>query len=175
MTATEEFIDNLARLKAGDLGLLRVHAGQRLDESVAGFDLFTGVWWPLRQKSNRAPRREVAWLITKLYACCPIPHSTGDTLARQLRRCRPAKDTEEGRFSEKFNEILILPVNAIEFALRWALDIISSTNLKIDWVRLTNDLSIWEHESIRTEWAEQYLKPIKGDDNVDRNSHDSKP
>ena len=48
MTATEQFIGVLTDLKTGELGLLRVHAGQGLDESVVGFDLFSGLWWPLR-------------------------------------------------------------------------------------------------------------------------------
>ena len=60
MTATEQYIEVLTHLKSGDLGLLRTHSGQGLDETVGGFDLFAGLWWPLRQKNERAPRREVA-------------------------------------------------------------------------------------------------------------------
>lgn len=32
MSATEQYIDVLTRLKTGELGLLRTHAGQGLDE-----------------------------------------------------------------------------------------------------------------------------------------------
>jgi CRISPR type I-E-associated protein CasB/Cse2 len=167
MTATDEFIDTLARLKTGSLGQMRTHAGQGLDESVDGFDLFAGLWWPLRQKNERAPRREVAWLITKLYASCPIPQSPGETLARQLRRCRPDKDPDKERFVERFDRMLILPVGKIEAALRWALDMIDSKGLKLDWVRLTDDLSIWRRESTRLKWAEEFLKPMKGDSDAD--------
>jgi len=74
---TEQYIEYLTRMKAGELGLLRQHAGQGLDETVDGFDLFAGLWWPLRAKSERTPRREVAWLIAKLYAFRPIPRSPG--------------------------------------------------------------------------------------------------
>ena len=91
MTATESYIAVLTSLKAGDLGLLRKHAGQGLDETVDGFDLFAGLWWPLRQRNQRAPRREVAWLVAKLYAFCPIPESPGETLAR-----RPSQHTPLG-------------------------------------------------------------------------------
>jgi hypothetical protein len=36
MTATEQFIGVLSDLKSGELGLLRQHAGQGLDETVDG-------------------------------------------------------------------------------------------------------------------------------------------
>lgn len=89
MTATQQFIGTLQSLKPGDLGRLRKLAGLPLDESVAGFDLFAGLWWPLREKTQRAPRREVAWLVAKLYAFCPMPQVDGMTLPVRLRRVRP--------------------------------------------------------------------------------------
>lgn len=162
MTPTEQYINDLTNLKAGDLGLLRIHAGQGLDESVDGFDLFAGLWWPLRQKNQRAPRREVAWLIAKLYAFRPISHSSGETLACQLGRCRPDKDTEKGRFTQRFNRMLTLSLGKIELDLQWALDLLDSRDLKLDWVKLTDDLSIWERESTRLKWAEQFLRTLEG-------------
>ncbi|MGB8656631.1 MAG: type I-E CRISPR-associated protein Cse2/CasB [Candidatus Zixiibacteriota bacterium] len=158
MTATEQFINVLTNLKPGELGLLRTHAGQGLDESVHGFDLFAGIWWPLRQESQRAPRRGVAWLIAKLYASCPIPQSGGQTLARELRRCEPREERARKRFRQKFDELLTLPLRRIEPALRWALDLIASKQAKLDWVKLTDDLSIWERETTRRRWANEYLQ-----------------
>ena len=84
MTPTEQYVKVLANLKSGELGLLRKHAGRGLDESVEGFDLFAGLWWPLRARNQCAPRREVAWLIAKLFAFRCVAHSPGDTLAVQL-------------------------------------------------------------------------------------------
>lgn len=161
MTATEQFIEVLTDLKKGDLGLLRTHAGQGLDESVDGFDLFAGLWWPLRQKNQRAPRREVAWMIAKLFAYCPIKQAErteGEELAGQLRKCQPNEEKERKRFQQKFDRMLLLPLDQIEPALRWALDRIASRNLKLDWVKLTDDLSIWKRETTRLKWAEQFLK-----------------
>ena len=158
MSPTEQYIDVLTRLKTGELGQLRTHAGQGLDESVDGFDLFAGLWWPLRQRNERAPRREVAWLIAKLYASCPIAQSPDDTIARELRRCQPNKDPERGRFAQRFDRMLVLPINKIESALRWALDLVDSNSGKLDWVKLTDDLSIWEREPTRLKWAEQFLQ-----------------
>jgi CRISPR type I-E-associated protein CasB/Cse2 len=175
VTATEEYVAQLAELKPGELGLLRTHAGQGLDESLQGFDLFTGLWWPLRQRNERAPRRQVAWLVAKLYAFRPIQHSPGETLPAQLRQCQPRDDRARARFRQKFDEMLTLPLDQIEPALQWALDRLDFQDLKLDWARLTDDLSIWERESTRRRWAEEFLKPTKEETDVDRNSHDSEP
>ncbi|MCX6344360.1 MAG: type I-E CRISPR-associated protein Cse2/CasB [Armatimonadetes bacterium] len=157
MTPTEQYIRILTDLKPGELGLLRTHPGQDLDRTVDGFDLFTGLWWPLRQKNERAPRREVAWLIAKLYAYCPIPQSD-DPIACQLRRCQPTQSLEQRRFMQRVDGMLILPLDQIEPALRWALNLLDSKNLGVDWVKLTDDLSAWEREPTRLRWAEQYLR-----------------
>jgi len=185
VTPTEQYIKLLTGLKPGALGLLRTHAGQGLDETVDGFDLFTGLWWPLRRRNERAPRRQVAWLIAKLYALRPIKHSPGETLPRQLAKLRPDEERAQKRFRQKVDKqkrfrrkvdkMLTLPLDKIEPALQWALDLLGSKGLKLDWVSLTNDLSIWERESVRLKWAEEFLKSTKEDSDVDRNSHDSKP
>lgn len=168
MTPTERFIDTLSQLKAGDLGLLRTHAGQGLDKSVDGFDLFAGLWWPLREKNQRAPRRRVAWMIAKLYASCPIVQCPGERLAWQLKRCQPEDGPEQQRFVQRFDRMLLLPLDKIEPALQWALGVLASNDLKLDWVELTNDLSRWDREGIRLKWAEQFLGLMEGDpDHVD--------
>lgn len=156
--ATEQYVDILSQLKPGDLSLLRTHAGQALDESVDGFDLFAGLWWPLRNKNRTAPRREVAWLIAKLYALTPIPHSPGAALANQLAACQPPVERKRLAFQRRFDDTLSLPLGKTEPSLRWALAIIAANRLPVDWVALTNDLSAWERESTRLKWAEEYLE-----------------
>lgn len=162
MTATEQYITVLSNLKSGELGLLRTHAGQGLDESVDGFDLFAGLWWPLRAKNERAPRREVAWLIAKLYAFRQVPQSPGETLACHLRKCQPNDEQARVRFRQRFDSMLVLPLGKIEPALRWALELLDSKDLKVDWVKLTDDLSIWERDSTRCRWAKDFLKTFEG-------------
>jgi CRISPR type I-E-associated protein CasB/Cse2 len=157
MTATERFIDTLQSLKPGDLARLRKHAGLPLDESVPGFDLFAGLWWPLREKDQRAPRREVAWLVAKLYAFCPIPQVEGTTLPLQLRRAIPADERATQRWQQKFDKLLMLPLSQIEPALQWAIRAAADIGAGLDWVGLTDDLSFWEREAIRLKWARQYL------------------
>lgn len=166
MTPTELYIDALTKLKPGDLGLLRTHAGRGLDETVDGFDLFTGLWWPLRAQSPRAPQRDVAWLIAKLYAFRPIPHSAGRTLASQLGSLRPPKATGQERrrrhYDARFDRLLTLPLRKIEPAIHWPLDLLASRDLSLDWVELTDDLSYWHRESKRLKWAKEFLQPPEG-------------
>ncbi len=157
MSSTNDFIMVLQTLKAGDLGLLRTHANKGLDQTVDGFDLFTGLWWPLRQKNQFAPRREVAWLIAKLYAKCPIEHQSDCLFAHQLQRCEPREERARNRFRQKFDELITTPLEQIEPTLRRALQEISSHELKLDWVKLTDDLSFWEQETKHQEWINQYL------------------
>jgi len=157
LNATERYVDVLTGLNAGDLGLLRTYAGKGLDESLHGFDLFAGIWWPLRQQNQHAPRREVAWLAAKLYAFRPIPHSRGDTLARQLRQCCPSEERDRDSYHQRFDQLLGLPLGEIEYSIQWALDRIGSSSLPLDWVQLIDDLSLWERESTRLRWAEQFL------------------
>lgn len=166
-TPTEQYIEILTGLKPGDLGLLRTHAGQGLDESVRGFDLFAGLWWPLQKRSQFAPRREVAWLVAKLYAFAPIPHSVGDRLACQLRRCQPDEESSRKRFQQRFDEMLLMPLGRIEMKLRWALGQVADSGSSLDWVSLTSDLSIWEREAIRLKWAEEFLDDKEGNANAD--------
>jgi CRISPR type I-E-associated protein CasB/Cse2 len=167
MTPTEQYVDVLTHLKSGDLGLLREHAGQGLDQSVDAFDLFAGLWWPLRERNQRAPRRAVAWLIAKLYAFRPLEHSPGQTLAWQLGRYRNDNDPEKDPVAERFDRMLTLPVDILEPALQWSLNLIASKNPKLDWVTLTNDLSIWERETTRLNWAEEFLQSFKEEHHAD--------
>jgi CRISPR type I-E-associated protein CasB/Cse2 len=160
--STMDYIHTLESLKPGDLSLLRTHAGQGIDKSSQAFDLFAGLWWPLRQKSQRAPRREVAWLIAKLYAFCPLQQREGYILARQLSRCQPRTSQEAERFRQRIDGMLVQPISSMEEPLRWALaQIAAIPDAGLDWVRLTDDLSIWEREDKREGWGREYLGPNK--------------
>ncbi len=161
MNATTQYIAGLQHLQAGDLSLLRRHAGLALDVSLDGFDLFTGLWWPLRQQSQFAPRREVAWLVAKLYAAVPLPQQSGALLIRQLRRCQPGDSRARERFRRQVDGLLTASLRDIEPALRWALDRLAEGRLPLDWVALTDDLSRWEQEAIRLRWADHYLEETR--------------
>ncbi|MBM3935494.1 MAG: hypothetical protein FJ319_14600 [SAR202 cluster bacterium] len=159
--STQQYITRLTSLKEGELTLLRSLSGKGLDETVLGFDLFTGVWWPLRAQSAQAPRREVAWLVAKLFASYPIPNAVeGAEISRLLSRIEPEELKAKRRYRARFDKMLTLPLAAIEPSLAWALATISASKAHLNWARLTDDLSIWERDSTRAKWAEQYVENL---------------
>lgn len=159
MSATEDYITVLSSLKKGDLGLLRRLGREGPDESVDGFDLFAGLWWPLRQRNQRAPRRQVAWLVAKLYAANPLEHFKGAFFAQQLGMTRPFESEALQSHKKRFNQILISPIGHLEAPMQWGLSCLQDSRQQVDWVKLTDDLSVWELEKTRTNWACLYLTP----------------
>ncbi len=184
MSQTAAFIKRLSNDRLFGLGeraRLRALSGRSLDESIAGFDLFTGLWWPLRAKNQAAPRREVAWLIAKLFAAFPLLHVAEPVadLPAILGRCEPRDEYDRPRFRRRFDALLCSPLNQIEPHIRWGLAVVMANRIPgIDWVALTNHLSLWdrgpEHRlarDVHNLWAEQYLnatiKPSKGVSHAD--------
>lgn len=183
MTLTHEFIRRLENLQEGERSKLRCLAGRPLDAKISGFDLFTGLWWPLRAKSELVPRREPSWLVAKLFSAIPIPHvqsasGKGLILPEALGCCEPRNDLKGNRFRNRFDALLCTSLPSLEPYLRWALAEVAEAvsghvpqadNIHgIDWVRLLDDLSIWdrgeEHRNktdVRNIWAEMYLNGIK--------------
>jgi CRISPR type I-E-associated protein CasB/Cse2 len=183
MSQTPAFIARLTndlKFGSGERAQLGALAGRGLDESVGGFDLFTGLWWPLRQRSAAAPRREIAWLITKLYAAFPVQHDPCERdgpsvlaviLGREERRLPvgPARQ----RVRQRFDLLLSATLAELEPRLRWALAVvrdavIARRSTGVDWVQLTDHLSIWDRgekhrlgQDIQDIWAEQYWKASK--------------
>ena len=166
MGATAEYIRHLTDLKSGDMGKARSFANKGLDEEIDGFELFTGLWWPLREKNHRAPKREIAWLILKLYGFCPLQNSDShyDTLACQLRRCQPHEEKARPRFIDRFDRMLSQHIANIEPHMHWALRQLQERKMKLNWARLTDDLSIWDKgqyhnrkQDVREIWANEYL------------------
>jgi len=182
MTRTEEFIGRLQALKEGDRSRLRKLAGKPLDESVQGFDLFTGLWWPLRRNSPRAPERRSAWLVAILYGAFPLPdvRHEENQLARLLggREKAMANDFDRERFRLRFDVLLQLQLSRLEPHLGWALSVIHKAVGQnhvngLDWVRLLDDLRLWvtgvdsqdrdqkrSERDIRDIWAEDYLNAV---------------
>ncbi|MCL4199413.1 MAG: type I-E CRISPR-associated protein Cse2/CasB [Phycisphaerales bacterium] len=183
--STTDYIKSLEDLKEGERSRLRSLAGMPLDARLDGFDLFTGLWWPLRHKSPAAPRRETSWLVAKLHGAfgSAVPHfvpsgeKQGPALPAILGVCEPYDPPDckaQKRFRTRFDALLCSPLPAIEPHLRWALDeaaracdgrVPHAKGVKgIDWARLLDDLSIWDRgeaharrRDVRDEWAEAYL------------------
>lgn len=178
MSQTPAYIARMASdriVGPGERARLRSLAGRGLGENTPGFDVFTGLWWPLRERSQAAPRREVAWLVAKLYSASPIPHvplnaDKRPSLAQVLGRSEPREEHAQRRFRRRFDSLLCTPLGALEPHLRWALSVVRKAVVVghaqgVDWVQLTDHLSIWdrgeEHRlqrDIRDIWAEHYLE-----------------
>lgn len=160
MTPTEEYINRLLSLKPGELNLLRCLAGQPPDRTLSGFDLFAGLWWPLRQKSPGAPRRAVAWLVAKLYTFAPMPNAPGSSLPKLLRRLAGRDPGRLMKFQQRIDQMLLLPLTQIEPGLQWALlELRRGRAQALDWVQFADDLSFWERGCTRTKWAQEFLMP----------------
>ncbi|MBI4289610.1 MAG: type I-E CRISPR-associated protein Cse2/CasB [Chloroflexi bacterium] len=175
MSQAAAFIHQLQSLNEGERSRLRRLAGQPPDKSLAGFDLFTGVWWPLRQRNQAAPRRETSWLIAQLFGAFPIPVVTGDSgyLPSVLGANEPTVEQDQKRYRGRFDALLQAALPGLEPHLHWALHVVAATVERkrcpgLDWAQLLDDLSIWdradEHRlkrDVRDIWAEEYLKAVK--------------
>ena len=179
MSHAAEYIKRLSDLQEGDRSRLRRLAGQPIDAALQGFDLFTGLWWPLREKSQTSTRRKASWLIAKLFGAFRVPHirpdsGAGPSLPEVLGRCEPHDEDGRKRFRTRFDALLCSNLTSLEPHLRWALGEVAravaghvphAQDVKgIDWVQLLDDLSIWdrgeEHRRRRDVcdiWAETYL------------------
>ncbi|WP_428569378.1 MAG: type I-E CRISPR-associated protein Cse2/CasB [Solidesulfovibrio sp. DCME] len=179
MSQTAAYIKRLSVLQEGDLSRLRRLAGRPLDATLQGFDLFTGLWWPLRTKSPATPRREPSWLVAKLFGAFRVPHirpdlGTGPSLPQVLGICEPLDEDGCTRFRTRFDALLCSSLSSLEPILRWAMGEVAravaghvphARDVKgIDWVQLLDDLSVWERgdahrrgRDVRDIWAETYL------------------
>ena len=170
MTPTEQFIRRLGDLETGEWSRLRRLAGRPLDETLPGFDLFAGLWWPLREKSAQTPRREPSWLVAKLFGACPLKQAEGTRLPTLLGRCEPREEFGQKRFRDRFDALLQTPLSGLEGPLGWGLsvaaDAVEARRAKgIDWVQLLDEVSIWDRgaqqrrrRDVRDLWAEEYLQ-----------------
>ena len=156
-----EFISNLSTLKSGELSILRTMKNKGLDEGIDGFDLFTGIWWPLREKSKSAPQRETAWLIAKLFACYPIPQEGGANLPLLMSKISRNNDALAKQLAKLNDKIVKCSLRMLEDPLGQALNIIQNKYIGMDWVKLTDTLSKWVYQSERERWIQDFLTVIK--------------
>ncbi|MCZ7649508.1 MAG: type I-E CRISPR-associated protein Cse2/CasB [Planctomycetota bacterium] len=170
MSLTEEFIRKLESLKEGERSLLRRHLGKPLHESLAGFDLFTGLWWPLRERAQNAPSRETSWLVAKLFCARSIPHkrrqSNDDathrlaTILGRIERREHSGEYEQKRFRDRFDALLCATLDTIEPHLDRTLGLVRVAHGKnkmlvpgLDWAQLLDDL--WQWERFEKRWLNE--------------------
>jgi len=63
-----KFVHLASRLDSTAWAVLSEAANQPLNHSPAAFDIFTGLYWPLRNKDQTLPSRNAAWLALKVMA-----------------------------------------------------------------------------------------------------------
>lgn len=146
----------LAKLDEGEIQELRTNRGGALSRTVTGFDLFSGLWWPLRE-NNTAPRREVSWLAAKLYSSHPETSEGSLEISEVLRSIEPQKETECKLYRRRIDSLLRSELADLEPHLAWAIATISKVERKFDWAALIADLSNWENTETRRAWAQLYL------------------
>lgn len=142
MKITEQFIESLISLGAHDRYMLKTMPD--MSRSVSTYIIFSNLWYPIVNSNGPRPTREAVWLVTQLYANYPVG-SSNYSLPYQLSKC-----------TEKIDRILSLPFNQLEQPLMWAVRLIASNRLKINWVELTDDLSQWHNRSTQTKWIKQF-------------------
>jgi hypothetical protein len=156
--ASIQYINSLGTLLEGDLSILRTLKYKDLDESLDGFDLFTSLWWPLREQNQFAPRRDVAWLIVKAYAGRPIPHREGANLPALLGMIYYRRsDNKKDQLINLFDKLLSTNLDSMELYLDQCLATIQSEYNYLDWVWLLDKLSIWENPQTREQWAQIFV------------------
>lgn len=62
------FVAAAAQLDDTSWGVLANAANRGMDQDPAAFDIFTGLYWPLRNKHSTLPSRGAAWMALKLMA-----------------------------------------------------------------------------------------------------------
>lgn len=159
MNQTAKYIKKLSELQEGELSRLRRLAGQPLDATLQGFDLFTSIWWPLRTESPATPRREPSWLVAKLFGAFRVPHirpdsDCGPSLPEILGCCEPHDEDGHKRFRIRFDALLCSSLSSLEPHLRWAIGLVDraisgqiphARDVRgIDWVQLLDDLWLWD-------------------------------
>jgi hypothetical protein len=65
-----------SQLDAASWAVLAEAADRPLNHSPAAFDIFTGLYWPLRNKDRTCPSRNAAWLSLKLMATAGLLRPT---------------------------------------------------------------------------------------------------
>ena len=117
------FIRATKRLTDTDWACLAL-ADRSMDESPEAFDLFSGLYWNLRNRKQSLPSRQVAWLLLKLMASVPARLRIARSDANwnpldklKTRQPLPPRDQKKGvlrEYPRSFPDIRLLEVQLRE-------------------------------------------------------------
>lgn len=161
--STRAFVEELCgHVKNGELALLRSQAQRDLATSVLAYDLFTGLWWPLRRNDPRVPERASAWQLIKLYSFIPVAQdpSPSRRLAEHLRRLWKAAsdERERARLGRRYDQLFASRHGELEARLREALLMVVNAKRRegalpaLDWEELLESLRTTEWPQRRNAW-----------------------
>ncbi len=152
-------------LKGGHLARLRALAMKKLSADVSAYDLFTGLYWPIRGRSPRAPRRNDAWILAKLYAKFPWVPSADNvhTLPEHLSRLCLTLPTAS--LARRFDRLFVMRGKDIELALQQLLaltrkplqasavthPLLPGKFPPLNWSRLLHEMRDWD--TVRFSWV----------------------
>lgn len=122
-------------------------AFRRMDQVPAAFDLFSAVYWGVRNQNHPVPPREMAWLLLKLMACVPVKfrkihQEAGFNPFSQIATIQNAPPKKQG--NKTFHYPLRIPKGRrLEETLRQILMAHSKQKSPspIDWVGLADHLN----------------------------------
>jgi len=136
------FVSAVAQLDGTAWGILANAAGRSMDEDPAAFDIFTGVYWPLRNKHSTLPSRNAAWMALKLMATAgrgrPLPSNRSGSFQPWMHLNPAASPAKQKRYPRA------VPTGSrLEAELREIIrkSIAESPPKKIDWPGLCQFLN----------------------------------
>jgi hypothetical protein len=127
------FVRAAASLTAADWSV--VDGARSMEDDPAAFDLFTAVYWPLRNKHSSLPSRPAAWLAMKLMACAGRLRPKGRSTAKAFQPWTELDRHQTGREGAKRYPRSIPTGNQLETELRRVIGrcVSSKSAGAIDW------------------------------------------
>lgn len=128
------FVNTAFRLKSSDWATLGGMADQTLNNNSAAFDIFTSLYWTLRERPFRVPSRNAAWLFLKLAASVKdAERKPGKAKPWQQLRAQTNPTSE----TKKLFPRRLPSIHALELELREAIrSLLATTQNGIDWTGL---------------------------------------
>jgi len=133
-----------------------------MHDCIEAFDLFTGLWWPLR-RGPRVPGREASWLVAKLFPWNPSTVE-GGSLGDVLGQTAPRRREDLLRERRRIDSLLRAQGRPLEACLRQAVCRLNRAGVALDWVQVLQDLTLWDRpwKPTQTKWARDWLQAMKG-------------
>ena len=151
-----DFVDNLARLDAGDRARLKRNAGNRLSEANRAVGLFYNKVLPYGVSRWD---EDSYFLVATLY---PLEKGVSETsppanLALSLRRIRNT-DNENG-LDRRVERLLDADEQQLPFQLRQAVQFLAAHQGRVNWGQLVYDVLRWSRptRSVQRRWARAYF------------------